>query len=215
LPEPTYPDYLPLRKTDDTPPRSPEADTSRFYADGDGVLRVIQSDGTDSQVGGGGGGAGTSVYGPFTVDVSQSAVLASAGVEIYTPTVADILLDAWIEVGIAWDGTTPKGDIGSFVGANQGFFGMNNFAVDLTLADDEFPPGLLNANVSGTAASDLVILGASNFPTTLTRVAPAKFTTDDPLKVVVSQNGHIGGSDVGGTAGVLSVYLVVATPTTP
>lgn len=55
MPEPTYADYLALRKTDDPPPPSPQADDTRFYADSSGVLRALQSDGSDAAVGGGGG----------------------------------------------------------------------------------------------------------------------------------------------------------------
>ena len=34
------------------------------------------------------------------------------GIAFYTPTVNDVLLDAWISVLTAFDGTTPLGDVG-------------------------------------------------------------------------------------------------------
>jgi hypothetical protein len=33
---------------------------------------------------------------------------------VYTPTIGDVLFDAWIEVRTPWDGTTPLCDYGVF-----------------------------------------------------------------------------------------------------
>jgi len=64
----TYSDYLLLSKGD-APPRDPHASGVRIYADTDGDLRSIQSDGTDAAIGGGGGGGGGGVVlGPYTVN---------------------------------------------------------------------------------------------------------------------------------------------------
>ena len=57
--EGTYADYLALRKADPGPPADSHESGTRLYADGDGALRTIQSDGTDAPVGGGGSVPGT------------------------------------------------------------------------------------------------------------------------------------------------------------
>jgi len=53
LPEPTYTDYLELRKSIPPAP-APQEDNTRFYADDNGALRSLQSDGTDAPVAGAG-----------------------------------------------------------------------------------------------------------------------------------------------------------------
>ena len=52
--EGTYADYLALRKADPGPPADSHESGTRLYADGDGALRTIQSDGTDAPVAVGG-----------------------------------------------------------------------------------------------------------------------------------------------------------------
>ena len=77
---------------------------------------------------------------PFAFDTPDILT----GAALYTPTVDDILIDAWIEIDTAWDGTTPFGDFGTFGGGagNLGFLrGLSNFAVDMTQADDATDPG--------------------------------------------------------------------------
>ena len=53
LPEPTYTDYLELRKSIPPAP-APQEDNTRFYADEGGALRSLQSDGTNAPVAGAG-----------------------------------------------------------------------------------------------------------------------------------------------------------------
>lgn len=57
---PTYTDYLTLNKGE-SPPRDPHEDNVRIYADEEGVLHLLQSDGTDSDLGAGGGGGSQTV----------------------------------------------------------------------------------------------------------------------------------------------------------
>lgn len=123
------------------------------------------------------------VLGPFPFAFNTAGI--ENGHTVYTPTVGDILLDAWVEIDTAFDGTTPKGDVGQFVGVNTGLWGGVNSQLDLATADS-------------TASAGTGLLG--------------KFTTTDPVKVVASQNGQKGGTAIGGTTGAGSVYLVVSTP---
>src|ERR1700674_2452447 len=48
----------------------------------------------------------------------------AAGKTIYVPTVNDVLLDAWVQVDTAWDGATPRCDIGTFSGSTAGLYGQ-------------------------------------------------------------------------------------------
>lgn len=156
------------------------------------------------------------------------------GTPVYTPTVGEILLDAWIEIDTAWDGTSPFGDAGAFVGANTGYFtGLTGYPVFMSQADVELSGRkmLVGLNTgSGVAISTLrsaismLQTQAGANPQDLafrddvfslvagTRFFPAKFTTTDPVKVAVSQNGTNTGLDPGSTQGVAILYLVTVMP---
>lgn len=170
--------------------------------------------------GGGGGGSqpGAAIvrHFPFTF---ATAGLAT-GATIYTPTVGDILLAAWMEVDTAWNGTTPKGDFGSF-SAHFGWLGNNNAPKDMTHADTTaaWDTDLLNESISaGGASGDMLMSWLTNFafaaspPTDLYRGMPVKFATAAPIKVCVSQNGEDNGGDPVASQGSGVVYLVTATP---
>ncbi len=187
-------------------------------------LAVIVQSGADVQTTtqdiadlGGGGGAGAPVVRRFAFTFATANL--GTGATICTPTINDILLDAWIEVDTAFDGTTPLADIGSFVGSHFGFWGSFDRAIDMTTADGETPPGLLAASAWSSlgATSQLSLQGATflDIPNTIValgRVAPGKFTSADPIKLVVSQNGKDNGAAAGAAQGAGSVYLVTATP---
>jgi hypothetical protein len=169
------------------------------------------------------------------------------GHPVYTPTIGDILLDAWFEIETVWNGTTPMGDVGPFptplvtglfasvIGAVGGAVG----AIDFT----QGPAGFYTAMAAGAgisrlsdvaavlAVADLLGVGQINsVPTSGTqylvpfsyppapslgngdRFLPARFTTAEPIKVVVSQDGTITGADPGSTQGAATLYLVTCTP---
>lgn len=160
------------------------------------------------------------------------------GAAIYTPTVGDVLLQAWVEINTAWDGTTPLGDFGSFVGTAGLFNNTAGALVDMTAADFHFDAGdgMLVGN-QDSSLSDMDAVGylidtsfipaatsltnprneaAFGFPVDLTsgaRTIPGKFTSAAPLKMLVSTTGTTGGSDPGSTHGAAILYLVTATPT--
>lgn len=175
--------------------------------------------------GGGGGGAGTPVVRAFPFAFDDVGL--DTGETLYTPTPGDILLDAWIEIDTAWDGTTPLGDYGNIWDiSGEGFCTLiSNLALDMTQSDDGAPSILFGNLVSGFRSlndlSTVVQSVTSNVgggplipPTSLagSRYAPAKLLTDDPFQVVVSQDGTNTGGDPGSTQGSATLYLVTATP---
>ena len=183
------------------------------------------------QTGGGGGTpAGVAIVRKFPFAFDTPNILTGAA--LYTPTVGDVLLDAWMEIDTAWNGTTPQGDLSTFDGTAGGLF-FNTLpgssAVDMTLANVHgFGGGLLTGG-SVTRLSDAVML--ANVVSSLrlavspalefkdanqlnpgNSVLPVKFTNANPVKVVVSQDGTIVGADPGSTHGAAVLYLVTATP---
>lgn len=156
--------------------------------------------------------AGVAVIRKFPFAFNTPGLLT--GHAVYTPTVGDVLLDAWIEVVTTWDGTTPRSDIGSFVGTNLGIFAN----ADPT----DFQAAQLGSADSGYAgdgyiyATDLTLSLVESIGVTpkasAYRAAPGRFTLAHPLKVVVSQDGTSTGADPGSTQGAAVLYLVTATP---
>lgn len=180
--------------------------------------------GTSTPPGGRTAGAAI-VRGPFAFAFNTAGL--NNGVAFYTPTVGDILLDAWIEVDTAFNGTTPRADIGPFLGgvagANIGLFGSLNQPIKVGgsfTADTENITGLLSnvgnvvnpANAGNEPASGDNLFYAGGVPTGAQRNVPGKFTSASPWLIVVSQDGSKGGTAVGGSAGAGKVYLVTATP---
>lgn len=185
--------------------------------------------------------SGGPVYRAFDIAYNTSGL--TSGHTIYTPAIGDLLLDAWVEVKTPWNGTTPLLDIGQFLaGATQGWYRLlatvggdatSGLAIDLTLGEqDSFQtvgnsvlgnsgqvtnlsyPDLIQTIVHTgvTVASPIVKwptiglnLGSSNLP--------GRFSAADPIKVVVSQTGQVGGADPSATQGAATVYIVTVTPT--
>jgi hypothetical protein len=129
------------------------------------------------------------------------------GAVLYVPTVGDILLNAWVEIDEAWDGTTPMADVGTFVGGNTGLFFFS--PILLIWPDTELVNGgvLTNLDAGPALAKEAIVSAHAG-----ARVAPAKFTAADPIKVCVSQDGTNVGAAPGSTAGAAVLYLVTATP---
>jgi hypothetical protein len=149
------------------------------------------------------------VHGPFAFAYSDAGI--NNGKAFYTPKIGDVLLDLWIEIDTAFNGTTPLIDVGTFVGSTSGL---------LAAASGTFSGGTPDSDSAGTgylcgvgsnATTGLVSASSPGNP----RVAPGVFTAANPLKVVLSRNGLAGGPAPGGTQGAGKIYLVTATPTTP
>jgi hypothetical protein len=185
-----------------------ETDTGVFKV-GDGVGRHADLPTPPS----GTSGAGSPVVRAFPFAYNTPSLLT--GHAVYTPTIGDVLLDAWVEVRTAWNGTTPLCDFGRFAGgrgwnAYDGFHGVR--AMDQ--ADDS--NGLVGMSVNGGPGDGRSLLAAVNADPSGTwgtdRNLPASFITADPIKVVVSQDGTDAGADPGSTQGAAVLYLITATP---
>ncbi len=157
---------------------------------------------------------------PFAFDSAGISTPGGAipGFPVYVPTIGDILLDLWVEIGTAWDGLTPAGDVGMFTTGIGGWFDQagHGASIDMTVMDGHEvqdvgfltaghnqPTGLLSETTLATFVSP-VGLG--------TRIVPGKFVTADPIKVVVSQDGTNTGADPGSAHGAAILYVVTATP---
>lgn len=107
---------------------------------------------------GGGGAAGSAIVRKFPFAFDTPNLLT--GATLYTPTVGDFLLDAWVEIDTPWDGTPPIGDIGAFVGTNQGWFNIiananqsvTRAPVDMSVLDNT---GWLGTLLSGNTINSL------------------------------------------------------------
>lgn len=201
---------------------------AHLYMDDAGTV-VARSDLSSQDVnltaGGGGGAAGAArVLGPFPFAFDDAGL--EDGIAFYTPTVGDVLLDAWISVTEAFNGTTPFADVFP-IGQPYGVFGWGSGAVDVTHADTAHGSlgggwtlsRLVDAGQLAIASYALLVdgLGPSltlpaNPSVAGVQVSWLTFRSADPLLIGVSQNGQAGGTAVGGTAGAGAVYLIVATP---
>ena len=169
---------------------------------------------------------------PFTYATPNIAT----GAALYTPTIGDVLLDAWIEIDTAWNGTTPLCDIGFGVASMYGLFDLAGLSVsssqvDMTYSDSTFDSSALYgssgnrlslAQTLDSAIAALQATGAvSPFPLSqistpfldgARRIVPFKFAAANPVKVWVTQNGRNTGAATGATQGSAILYLVTATP---
>lgn len=142
---------------------------------------------------------------PFTF---ATAGLAS-GVTIWTPTVGDFILDIGVVITTAFDGTTPKIDVGTFNGGNVGVFAeIGGAAVDGTkvYADVTDNAGLAVANSHLWLSSAVIAAnsaGIASLPSWQLNVSAA-----NPVLLVASQNGQKGGTAITSTHGVASVVIV-------
>lgn len=162
-----------------------------------------------------GGGASRLLRFDFAFDTPN----LNTGIEVYTPAVGEMLLNVSWLVTEAFDGTTPKGDVGTFIYTeyqgstpttpNQGLISLViGGGIDLSYADGEsegFHAGMFN-DISGDR--DFAQLCAQNNYAAV----PTRFIATNPLKLVVSQTGFKGGDPIGGSAGAASLYLLIATP---
>lgn len=193
-----------------------------------GAGRGVPSGGDESQVLGkasgddydtewvdqtGGGGDVAHIAVPIAFDDADLSSPSGAipGVVIYTPTVGDVLLDAWVSVdpeytGDQWDGTTPKGDL--FTTGN-GWWSAHAAlgALDMTTGDTAgvLDPELLSGTNALDASESLSQMGARN----RYRLVPSKFIDVNPVRAVVSTDGTTAGNDPGATKGTAIVHLLV------
>lgn len=163
---------------------------------------------------------------PFAFDTPGLDV----GVEIYTPKVGDLLLDATFFVTEQFDGTTPRADLGVTDGL---FLAWNWSTPDYVLLDGmlvslagglQFPSGAPERAASLGAAiafyntmsltlPDPPTAGAS-FDTNNAQgyATTHRFVSTDPLLLWATQDGLIGGEPIDSTEGAGTLVLMVSTP---
>lgn len=133
------------------------------------------------------------------------------GLTVFTPSVGNgtvFLLDAAVIVDEGFDGTTPKLDIGTGVGSSNGLYHRFYGVVEADRGDSEQNGAGIQLATAGAplqlSASAAADEGRSGF---------LPFTALNPLKLWVSQDGTIGGTAVGGTAGAGRLVFAIVTPT--
>jgi len=125
---------------------------------------------------------------PFAYDTAG----IFTGAALYTPTVGDLLVQSFMLVSTAWDGTTPSGTVGLFTSSFGSLF--EGSTLDMTQAEDA------TLGVASNAFINERLSGAF-------KLIATRFVTTDPLCVLVSQDGTPGN-------GAATVYGDTA-PTVP
>lgn len=180
--------------------------------------------------------SGSTVTHQLEVDYNTPGL--TTGAVIFTPRAGDVLLNLWVEIVTAWNGTTPKGDVGTFGSTNLGYYqqwSQANDSIDMTKADTVSTifsgaswgqPGIpmwdaianpvagsigVGLHLSATAPA-AVTLKAAPAVSIAERNVPTRFRTAQPILFVVSQTGQKSGADPVATQGKAFVFLVTCTP---
>lgn len=138
---------------------------------------------------------------PFAWNSLTSAEWAAEGLPVtgYQPNDGDLILAAWFETDTLWNGTTPKADIGTFDGGNDGVFTeLLSGTISLGTADSAITD---NAGLD-KIATDVLNLDTAGMPIRVT--SPA-----NPLTIIVSETGVKGGTAAGASAGSSTLHLIV------
>ena len=144
----------------------------------------------------GGASAGVPIVRAFPF--AYNDVGLDTGLALYTPTVGDVLLDAWIEIDTGFNGITPLGDFGTFVGGGGegllanlflGAADMTQTDYDLSAANDGLLFGVQFPNPTSLSAGSATVAGSR---TTSAWRWQMKFTQTNPIYIVVSVDGTVG-----------------------
>jgi hypothetical protein len=183
----------------------------------DGILQDEEGNQVDSSalatVDGGDTGGGIQVV---SFDFAFDTPGLADGLEVWTPAVGDVLLNAWFRVTTSFNGTTPTADIFSGDSAANGLFYNAAGAQVLNREEQDWGDGYMASGNTGDPnyqAVDLVTAAALyGQDSTYYQTAFGRFGTTTPILVAASQDGSLGGTPVGGSQGAATLYLLVATP---
>lgn len=196
----------------ETAMREADTDEPGLVLEDDGTVWKVAPGGARTELGVANGGSQTGaavVRGPYSFDVTISDMAALGnGVAVYTPTIDDVLIDAWFEITTVFN-SQAQADISQFSTiSNNGLFGYLDFPVPLNATADTVTTGggPLQTNVAKTQSLALRGVDVDG------RLAPGRFVSADPLILVVSQNGSRHGTTVAATVGAARLYIVTATP---
>jgi hypothetical protein len=135
------------------------------------------------------------------------------GATVYTPYVGDWLIDGWIAVNVAFNGTTPLADFGLFGASKPGFLNTLGTAASIVALQDMTTVAAVNTlGLLANAGNYNDAQGLSIYNATMTPL-PAQFASDDPIQVLVNQTGLPAGPDSVNTAGEASLFLRIASMT--
>jgi len=180
-----------------------------------GILRVWDPDKAAyvTRVYEGAGSSGVRCLGPFTFSYNTPGL--NAGIEFYTPTVNDVLVDAFVTARVGFNGTTPKFDFGpvSAPPTTDGFFWQANAPVVMS----QGWPTPATFRVLWYVVGSSLFSARINYYAATKQIQPQQgiIRSADPWKLWVSQNGSMGGAAVGGSAGQGEMYLLIASPSVP
>jgi hypothetical protein len=155
---------------------------------------------------------------PFAFDTAG----LDTGIEIFTPKIGDLLIDAWFEVDTAWDGTTLSSgglaeacaDVGQYDIYGNGWFGWFGGPIDLSVADVTMGQNageILQGTAPNNPGCGLNPLSArvagANY-----RMVPAKFTSVSPVILMANRFAQVGNYPIGATHGAAILFVETATP---
>ena len=151
---------------------------------------------------------------------SDAAIAAGDPLEIWTPPAGIILTDVHVSFLVAFDGTTPKADVGFFSSEDTGLFDQIAGApLDATIAaSDNFDggdSGLLTTPSQASGGS--LAVASAKADANLLPAYCSPFAPGAPLSILVSTDGTTTGGPTGSSQGIGLVLLSIATglPTGP
>ncbi len=148
------------------------------------------------------------LHGPFTFNYDDAGL--NDGIAFYTPVIGEVLLDYGVLIDEAFDGTTPRVDMGTAVGTTYGLFANSSGYQNLSGSVDNENAGEGMLVNSQGGPFDMTGLVGSNGGG---RTSLIPIIAANPIKLWVSQDGQAGGAASGGTQGILRVFIVTAIPT--
>lgn len=168
---------------------------------------------------------------PFDFDTGTLA----AGVPIYQGAAGQQITNGWMQINQNWDGTTPRGDFGipagteGFIGICQSGWGGTPLGIDMQSGFNpngglgNSPQALTSLRSAGIAGVVRQLLGSQQVPATdpaflepfntnATDLGVVTLTDASQIRVWVTEDGTIGGTDPGSTQGKAIMFLEVVTP---
>ena len=141
---------------------------------------------------------------PFTY---QTAGL-STGYTLWTPAVGDFIYDIGIVITTAFNGTTPKLDVGTFSGTTGLFKQLAGNPVDGTklYANVTNNTGLQSSNSGLWLSTAIISVGTAG--TAAIHDPQVLVTAASAISLVASQDGTKGGTAITSSAGVGTVFVV-------
>lgn len=138
----------------------------------------------------------------------------NVGVPVYTPSKGEVLIDAWTDTNVNFDGVGLRWDLGTFNPlADNPNMGMMRYWFSET-------PEMSSYYYNGQVDFHLADAAPNSFSTVSMQYAnegdsypwQVVFDTAAPVKLVVSQDGLSGSAPIGGTQGSGTLYIMVVKP---